>query len=395
LREFYVLGVEHSYDYSHNLFGIQSNLEAGGRIHFDRFIDDKKSGNAPDARDGIYFSEDEVTGEITIKGQSHHYETFATSLFLLEKIDINDNLTIVPGFRFEGFEQVRIDRLRGSTYQDKTTTVFLPGIGVNYEIHNYNLFGGIHRGFTPPSSGTLKVLNFGRDLSEGLELDAELSWNSEIGIRRNSRNLAFEITGFNMDIENLVAAGKGTKFKNLGRVNFKGVETALTLKLSGLHKQLRYLPDIHFFHTYLKTEIINGEINSALSTGTVDISGNKMPYAPKQTYTIGFSKKIIKKLTIRADLHYVDWVYTDFENIAYTENRGDQGIILSHKIINASLTYRFNEQFNVFVAGKNILDEIYVGSRLHSNPGQPQANLSSGIIPGARRQLNAGLKYTF
>ena len=44
---------------------------------------------------------------------------------------------------------------------------------------------------------------------------------------------------------------------------------------------------------------------------------------------------------------------------------------------------------------KNITDEIYIGSRLHSNPGQKDANISSGIIPGPRRQINIGLEYSF
>ena len=44
---------------------------------------------------------------------------------------------------------------------------------------------------------------------------------------------------------------------------------------------------------------------------------------------------------------------------------------------------------------KNITDESYIGSRLHSNPGQKEAGLSSGIIIGPRRQINIGLEYNF
>ena len=54
-----------------------------------------------------------------------------------------------------------------------------------------------------------------------------------------------------------------------------------------------------------------------------------------------------------------------------------------------------NEKTRIFVSAKNLLDEIYIGSRLHSNPGQPQANLSSGILPGPRRQVNVGIDYAF
>ena len=49
----------------------------------------------------------------------------------------------------------------------------------------------------------------------------------------------------------------------------------------------------------------------------------------------------------------------------------------------------------IFISAKNVSDEIYIGSRLHSNPGQKEANISSGILPGPRRQVNLGMEYTF
>ena len=164
LRTFYVAGYEESYSLKHNFYGYNSTLEVGGRMYWERFIDDKKQGDAPDSRDGVYFipasSEDETP---TIVGQSHHYETMAFSGFITESIDLK-NFSIRPGIRFELFEQERVDRLAGSTYLDKTTSVILPGIGFIGDISGLSLFGGVHRGFTPPSSGALKILNFGENV---------------------------------------------------------------------------------------------------------------------------------------------------------------------------------------------------------------------------------------
>ena len=56
---------------------------------------------------------------------------------------------------------------------------------------------------------------------------------------------------------------------------------------------------------------------------------------------------------------------------------------------------KLNEKIKLFLSGKNINDKVYIGSRLHSNPGQKDANISSGILPGARRQINFGLNYSF
>ena len=107
-----------------------------------------------------------------IVGQSILYETTAFSGFISESIDMN-GFQIRPGVRFELFEQERVDRLNGSLYQDKTLFVLLPGIGFSKDISSLQIFGGIHRGFTPPSSGALKILSFGTNAeSKGLDLDA-------------------------------------------------------------------------------------------------------------------------------------------------------------------------------------------------------------------------------
>ena len=197
---FYVAGFEQSYAIDHSLFGFDSKMDIGGRIYFERFIDDKQKGFEPDSRKGVYFLEEDST----IVGQSHHYETTAFSGFLSESIEMG-NLTIRPGVRFELFEQERIDRLAGSTYLDRTTYVLLPGLGFINQFQSMSLFGGIHRGFTPPSSGALKILNFGENSTDegGLDIQAEKSWNKEIGLRGSLAILNFELSGFHVDIENL------------------------------------------------------------------------------------------------------------------------------------------------------------------------------------------------
>jgi Fe(3+) dicitrate transport protein len=128
---------------------------------------------------------------------------------------------------------------------------------------------------------------------------------------------------------------------------------------------------------------------------TVDIAGKRLPYAPRHSLLAGIEKSFDFGLTLRGEAQYVSKVYTDFENIEETGNRGDKGPIPAYTLFNASALYTIDDRWRVGVVAKNIADEIYIGSRLHSNPGQPEANLSSGIIPGARRQINLSVAYTF
>mgnify|MGYP001383137476 CR=1 FL=1 len=53
LRTFMVAGVDHQYLWKHQ-FGdsVKGNLKLGGRIHFERFLDNAGIGDAPDARTG-------------------------------------------------------------------------------------------------------------------------------------------------------------------------------------------------------------------------------------------------------------------------------------------------------------------------------------------------------
>ena len=396
LRTFYVAGYEQSYSLKHRLYGYNSVLEIGGRMYWERFIDDKKQGDAPDSRDGIYFipalSDEEAP---TIVGQSHHYETMAFSGFVTESIDLK-NFNLRPGVRFELFEQERVDRLSGSTYLDKTTSVILPGIGFIGDVGGLSLFGGVHRGFTPPSSGALKILNFGENVeSDGLDLKAEKSWNKEIGIRGKISFVDFEFSGYHVSIEDLVAAGRGTAFKNLGKVNTMGIETRTNLSFSNLNK---FLPNIDVTYSFLHSEVVEGEIISNVSGSVgsqVSIEGKELPYAPAHTMIAGIYKNFGEKSSIRFDFKYVSEVYTDFENIKRTDKIGIQGPVPEYAILNLSINYKLNEKTNLYFSGKNITDESYIGSRLHSNPGQKEAGLSSGIIIGPRRQINIGLEYNF
>ena len=399
LRTFYVAGLERSYKLKHDLFDHPSNMETGLRVYWERFVDDRKTGftsdsvYATDAREGVYFR---GSGDsLEILGTSHHYETMALSGFLSESIDLG-SLNIRPGIRLELFEQERVDRMQGSIYQDKTIFVLLPGIAFSKSMAGMNLFGGIHRGFTPPSSGALKILNFGEGLDDsGLDLDAEKSWNKELGVRGKLSLVEYEIAGFHIDIENLVAAGRGTAFKNLGKVASQGVESSIGITLSQISLPL---PDIHIAYTFLHTEVKDGAIISNVSGSAgseTSINGKELPYSPNHTVTAGLEFKPIPNLQLRTDFRFVSEAYTDFENIVDTDANGISGPIPEYGIFNISGSYLISEKIKLFFSGKNITDEVYIGSRLHSNPGQPEANISSGIIPGPRRQINVGVEYSF
>jgi Fe(3+) dicitrate transport protein len=62
-----------------------------------------------------------------------------------------------------------------------------------------------------------------------------------------------------------------------------------------------------------------------------------------------------------------------------TETNGLNGIIPAYELINVSIGIR-KESWAVFIVGKNLMDRMYISSRL-----------PEGIQPGPFRQINAGI----
>lgn len=426
LREFYVAGVEQNYRYDHKLFNKGSLLNIGGRYHWESFADEFKIGDSPTDREGALYEETTDTSGTVIRtalngAKSLRFYTTSFSGFLEEEMTLIDStLNIRFGTRAEAFEQEVIDLLDGAKYTDKTTIVVLPGFGFNYSLDSMNIFGGVHRGFTPPTSALFNIVR--ADAIDAEDLKSETSWNYEIGFRGKNRWINYELAGFYLDITDMVAAARNSVFINVGEVSTMGIEFTGKINSS---RFASFLPDINISYTGLNTRVDNGEIVSHLAgynnntdpIDTISIVGNELPYAPKHSFTIGLSKNLLlgekkKKLNIRTDMRYVSQVYTDLENLTFEDvqngtytttsgtinylgHRGDAGPVPSYYIFNASANYQLNEHWYFGIAAKNLTDNIYISSRLHSHPSRPDATGSSGILVGARRQVNLTIKYNF
>lgn len=390
LRTFYEAGYEKTFNYRHQLFSLPARLNAGGRLHFEEFHNVIQRGSTPDAREGVLLYKDPVTGDTIFNGTSEVFHTYALSLFMEEEIKFG-KFSLLPGIRSENYYQTYVDELHDGLSANAFTHILLPGIGFNYELGRANIFGGVHRGFTPAGRSSTLVIDYSVDKKSEV-LPPELSWNTELGIRGSKKWLDWEVAGYYLFIKNMVELGRSTDLDNLDEILSRGVETNCMLKASNWAK---WLPNLHVTYTYLNTVITTGTVaESALVNGSVDISGNELPYAPHHTYTIALLKHFNFGLDLRVDMKYVDRSYSDVENIEFTYNRGDTGPIPAYWLYNASIAYRWRK-WKLALIGKNLADHIYIGSRLHSSPTSPSASVSSGILPGPRRQVNLSLSFNF
>jgi Fe(3+) dicitrate transport protein len=127
--------------------------------------------------------------------------------------------------------------------------------------------------------------------------------------------------------------------------------------------------------------------------GNDGIANNTVPYLPKYILNAGISYTL-KGFNMGVNVNYVAKQYTDYLNFENETAEGAIGSLQAFKTIDANVAYSFENSKNkylmgltLFVAAKNITDEVYKASRLH--------RLSSGIMPGGFRQINGGLKFNF
>ena len=101
---------------------------------------------------------------------------------------------------------------------DTNLTRLIPGIGVSHTTgEQVTVFGGVHRGFAPPRTEDI-ISNTGGVV----DLDPELSWNYEAGVRSSFvPGVGVDATFFRMDYENQIipaslAGGIGATLTNAG-----------------------------------------------------------------------------------------------------------------------------------------------------------------------------------
>ena len=149
------------------------------------------------------------------------------SAFVQNRFDFG-RWTVTPGVRFEHVDYERTDNLTGAT-GESTVDEVIPGIGATFDVLPETVvFAGVHRGFAPPGVADIVTAAGG-----SVDLEAELSWNYELGVRASPRDgLSYEATLFRMDFENQivpasVAGGSGATLTSAGETLQQGLERSV------------------------------------------------------------------------------------------------------------------------------------------------------------------------
>jgi Fe(3+) dicitrate transport protein len=377
LRDYTTAGVEPRLTLKHSVFGAASEAEFGLRYHSENQDRIQANGATPTARTAGAGPNGGIV-------EDNAREVEATSAFAQNRFVLG-RWTVTPGIRLESVDYWRRNNVTG---QAGATSLreWIPGVGATFAIGEATtLFAGAHRGFAPPVVSDIITSSGG-----SVELDPELSWNYEIGVRATPlAGLHVEATAFQMDFENQViaaslAGGIGATLTNGGETLHRGLEVAVGLDSRDLagSEHNWYLRTAY---TNLETAEFKGMRFSAIpGSTTVSVSGNRLPYAPERLLTATAGVQLKLGLSIELEGVHTSSAFTDDLNTVAISTNGQRGEMPSYTVWNFALNYDLPETgWTLFLAVKNVGDELYV------------ADMTRGLIPGAPRLAQGGFSYRF
>ena len=307
------------------------------------------------------------------KGSQGNRVSLANSFasYIMYKYKYN-GFTITPGIRYESIKLERNDwgksnpsrNESGLSYRENNISVLIPGIGLNYNLNNkISIFGGIHKGYSPPGS------------SDGQK--AEQSLNSELGARLAFNNVNSEIIFFQNNYSNLLGNdlaatggfGELDPF-NAGEALVNGLEILLMSNIVESNKinipfSLSYtLTNAKFLTDFGSTQDIWGEVSD----------GDRIPYIPQHQLNSSISFEANKfELNLNANYN------GKFSTVA------DGSIeIPSYLIFDVSFKYKLRSDITLKSKILNLFDNKYAVSRA-----------PAGLRPGHPFGIYAGFEYKF
>ena len=368
-RDYYATGIQSDVGTALDIGNTNHQIEAGIRYHYDK--EDRFQ------HQDLY----SITGGVMALSSegapgSHanrHGTAKATAVYVQDEINYQ-NWTFVPGVRYEYIDLKRED-FNSGVVRENTVDEIVPGLGAAYAFtDSLSAFGGVHKGFAPPSPSSTNE-------------DNEESINYELGLRYNSPAFSGEIAGFYNDYSNLLgectissgcAAASGDQF-NAGEVEVKGIELSLASDIAHFANAPEKLSlPVQFNYTFTQAEFGNSFTSAFDEWGAVT-QGDELPYIPEHQFFIS-AGIVHPKWEIHASGKYVDEMRTQAGSGSIPSGQGTD----AHFIIDVAGEYEVADRIRLFATIDNITDEEYVAAR------RP-----AGARPGKPLTALAGLKFKF
>jgi Fe(3+) dicitrate transport protein len=340
---------------------VYHRLTYGVRAHYDQIIR-KHTQDGFLVRNGNLVPDGRVT-EVTADNTA---ATHALALWAVDAITYGP-VTFTPGARIEAIHASYTERLPpagtatlpidGATYQ-----VIIPGASAYWALlRELGLLAGVHKGFTPVPPEQARTNK------------PEESVNFEAGARFANRRARAEVIGFYNAYSNLTnlctesngcQGGQADRQTDGGRARIFGAEVFGETELplgNGFHLPSRVS------YTYTYSEFLSSFTSSDPQFGVVR-HGDEIPYIPPN------------QLSGAIGLERAPWgVNVSGTFVDSMREKAGHGKPLpgeltdAYFLLDASAKYRFAQELELYVNGRNLLDDRYIAARspYGARPGAP------------------------
>lgn len=378
-RNYTFYGIEPRLDLQHNLFGINSDLVVGMRLHWED-INRKQYGG--DGAAGQSLSWAKINGSLREKID---HQVQAQSYYAQNTFYVND-WSFTPGVRVERYKldkqiytaDAAAVQSDGSIDEDVggvgpglkysiSQTKVLPGFGVAWNgLQNTTVFAGVHRGFSPARPDRDIATNEDENQIFRNKTKAEVSTNYEVGFRSNYyKGINVESTLFHTVIDDMVVGVADGAYRNAGKASMTGLELGGRVDFGTI-----YDTPHNIYVTGSWTGLFNAKFKDdgvfardfGDTLGSFE-SGDRLPYAPRNMASLSISYQHPIGVNFRVGADYVSEqkpTPNDFAPIT-----GHAGNIPSYTLLNASASYKpAGSKATFFISGHNLADKEYLASRV-------------------------------
>ena len=301
----------------------------------------------------------------------------ALTLFAQDTIRIS-RWTLLPGVRYETIELTRTDYAtsdpgrREPRVRENHVTAVVPGIGITYAATpGLHVFGGIHKGFSPPGPGSTEFTQ------------SEESLNYELGLRGQRRSLGAEIVFYYNDYSNLLGidtlssggSGEGDLF-NGGASRATGIEASLSYDFAELSESGLRFPFL-FSYTLSDAEFRSSFDSTYPPWGDAQ-EGDKLPYLARHQLYARFAVEE-SGWSAGVDANFSSRMRTEASQGDIPAGQGTDAYL----VVNAFAEFDLSEEVRFFATVQNVGNNAYIVSR------RP-----AGLRPGLPRTFMTGIKLT-
>ncbi len=386
-RTYQVLGLQSNMTYDFETGDLRHQIQAGIRFHQDEA--DRYATQSTYAMTNATM----VLTSAGVKGNAENQIRQAKSFAGYVQYELVWNkLTLSPGLRYENMELAfdnfgTSDNARMGTALKSATNhldIFLPGLGMSYVLKdNMRVFGGVHRGFSPPGMPSIGVnVN---------QAKSETAINYELGYRVSRKHLKMQVIGFLNNYQNILGsdnvsgggAGTGDMF-NAGNAKIQGIEFSFEQNLWRTSQKWR-LP-LSISYTYNDAKFMQTFVNAGGDWGTGKISkGESIPFITPQLLSLSLGLES-DKMNVTVISRYVGNTRIKTGNPAEivpsaSAKYTDVNTIGEYWVVDLSGNYTFSKSITFFSTINNILNNAYI-----------VANLPQGFRPGMPFSANIGVK---